>query len=43
MTKRIDGTSLFTSMNSGLSNTFSVLSSQFTDGITLQNLSTTSK
>ena len=40
MSKRIDGTSLFTSMNSGLSNTFSVLSTTFNDGITLKNLAT---
>lgn len=41
MSTRLDGTSLFTSMNSGLSNTFSVLSSTFSDGITLKNLGTT--
>lgn len=38
MSNRINGTSLFTTMNSGLTNTFSVLSSTFNDGITLQNL-----
>lgn len=38
MSRIIDGTSLFTSMNSGLTNTYSVLSSQFSDGITLSNL-----
>ena len=41
MAKRIDGTSLFSSMNSGLSNTYSVLASTFTDGITLKNLTST--
>ena len=40
MSKRIDGTSLFTSMNTGLSNTFSVLSTTFSEGITLKNLAT---
>lgn len=40
MGRMIDGTSLFTSMNSGLSNTYSVLSSAFSDGITLKNLAT---
>lgn len=38
MVNRLDGTSLFTTMNSGLNNTFSVLSNTFSDGITLQNL-----
>ena len=38
MANRIDGTSLFTTMNSGLTNTFSVLSTTFTDGVTLANL-----
>ncbi len=38
MVNRIDGTALFTTMNSGLTNTFSVLSSTFTDGVTLANL-----
>ncbi|RAI09509.1 MAG: hypothetical protein DKM23_08715 [Candidatus Melainabacteria bacterium] len=38
MSRLIDGTSLFTAMNSGLTNTYSILSSQFTDGITLTNL-----
>ena len=39
MSKLLDGTSLFTAMNSGLTNTYSILSSQFSDGITLANLS----
>ena len=38
MSRLIDGTSLFTAMNSGLTNTYSILSSQFSDGITLTNL-----
>lgn len=38
MAKLIDGTSLFTAVNSGLTNTYSVLSSQFSDGVTLANL-----
>lgn len=38
MANRIDGTSLFTNMNSGLTNTFSILSSTFSDGVTLKNL-----
>lgn len=38
MSKRLDGTSLFTGINSGLSNTFAQLSGQFADGVTLENL-----
>ena len=38
MSKRLDGTSLFTGINSGLSNTFAHLSGQFADGVTLENL-----
>ena len=38
MGKRLDGSSLFTGINSGLSNSFSLLSSQYTDGLTLENL-----
>lgn len=38
MSKRLDGSSLFSGINSGLSNSFSLLSSQYTDGITLANL-----
>ena len=38
MSKRLDGTSLFTGINSGLTNTFAQLSGQFADGITLENL-----
>lgn len=38
MSKRLDGTSLFTGINSGLTNTFAQLSSQYADGLTLENL-----
>ena len=38
MSKRLDGSSLFSGISSGLSNSFSLLSSQYTDGITLENL-----
>ena len=38
MGKRLDGSSLFTGINAGLSNSFSLLSSQYTDGLTLENL-----
>lgn len=38
MSRILDGSSLFTAMNSGLTNTYSILSSQFSDGITLTNL-----
>ena len=38
MGKRLDGTSFFTGINSGLTNTFAQLSGQYTDGITLENL-----
>lgn len=36
--KRLDGSSLFTGINSGLTNTFSLLSNQYQEGITLENL-----
>lgn len=36
--KRLDGSSLFTGINSGLTNSFSLLSSQYSDGLTLENL-----
>ena len=39
MATRIDGSSLFNAMNSGLNNTFSILSTTFNDGVTLANLS----
>ena len=38
MAKRLDGTSMFTGINSGLSNTFAQLSAQYSDGLTLENL-----
>ena len=38
MGKRLDGTSLFTGINAGLTNTFAQLSGQYADGITLENL-----
>lgn len=38
MGKRLDGSSLFTGINSGLTNTFSLLTNQYKDGITVDNL-----
>ena len=38
MGKRLDGSSLFTGINAGLTNTFSLLSSQYQDGITIDNI-----
>lgn len=38
MGKRLDGTSMFTGINSGLTNAFTQLSSQYGDGLTLENL-----
>lgn len=38
MGKRLDGSSIFTGINAGLSNSFSLLSSQYSDGLTLENL-----
>lgn len=38
MSKRLDGSSLFSGINAGLTNSFSLLSSQYTDGLTLENL-----
>ena len=38
MAKRLDGTSMFTAKNSGLTNAFSQLSGQYSDGVTLDNL-----
>lgn len=37
--KRLNGSSLFTGFNAGLTNTYSLLSNQYKDGITLENLS----
>lgn len=39
MGKRLDGSSLFSGINAGLTNSFSLLSSQYTDGLTIENLS----
>ena len=39
MSKRLDGTSMFTGVNSGFSNTYAQLSGQYSDGLTLENLS----
>ena len=36
--KRLDGSSLFTGISSGLTNTFAALSGQYPEGITLENL-----
>jgi len=38
MSKRLDGTSMFTGVNSGFMNTYAQLSGQYSDGITLENL-----
>lgn len=38
MSKRLDGTSMFTGINSGLTNAFTQLSGQYSDGVTLENL-----
>ena len=38
MSKYLDGTSLFTSMNSGLTNTFGILANAFNGDVTLANL-----
>lgn len=38
MSKRLDGTSMFTGINSGLTNVFAQLSGQYSDGVTLDNL-----
>lgn len=38
MGKRLDGSSLFTGIKAGLTNSFSLLSSQYSDGLTLENL-----
>ena len=39
MGKRLDGTSMFSGINAGFTNAFSQLSSQYSDGLTLENLS----
>ena len=38
MSKRLDGTSMFTGINAGLTNVFSQLSGQYGEEITLENL-----
>ncbi len=38
MGKRLDGTSIFTGVNSGFTNIFAQLSGQYSEGITLENL-----
>ena len=38
MSKRLDGTSMFTGINAGLTNAFSQLNSQYSDGVTVDNL-----
>lgn len=38
MSKRLDGTSMFTGINAGLTNAFSQLTNQYEEGVTLENL-----
>ena len=38
MGKRLDGTSMYTGINSGFTNSFAQLSGQYSDGVTLENL-----
>ncbi len=38
MSKRLDGSSIFSGVNAGLANTFSLLSGQYQDGLTIENL-----
>lgn len=38
MSKRLDGTSMFTGINSGLTNAFAQLTGQYSDGVTVENL-----
>ena len=38
MGKRLDGTSMFTGINAGLTNAFSQLNSQYSEGVTTENL-----
>lgn len=38
MSKRLDGTSMFTGINAGFTNAFAQLSGQYSDGLTLENL-----
>ena len=38
MSKRLDGTSMFTGINAGLTNAFAQLTGQYSDGVTVENL-----
>ena len=38
MSKRLDGTSMFSGINAGFTNAFAQLSGQYSDGLTLENL-----
>lgn len=38
MSKRLDGSSLFTGINAGLTNSYLLLSNQYKDGLTLENI-----
>ena len=38
MAKRLDGTSMFTGINAGLTNAFAQLNGQYSDGVTIENL-----
>jgi len=38
MAKYLNGSSLFTAVNAGLTSSYSVLSNQYTDGVTLENI-----
>ncbi len=38
MSKRLDGTSMFTGINAGLTNAFAQLTNQYSDGVTVENL-----
>lgn len=40
MSKRLDGTAMFTGINAGFQNTFAQLSAKYSDGLTLENLTT---
>lgn len=38
MSKHLNGTSLFTAVNAGLTSSYSMLANQYTDGVTLENI-----
>ena len=38
MSKRLDGSSLFSGINAGMQNSFSLLAGQYSDGLTVENL-----